>query len=204
MARPFVAESESANREPLPRIVMLKKILVALIVIILVLVIVIALRPADFRYTRSATISAPPEAVFANVNDLHKWEAWSPWAKLDPAAKMTYDGAPNGVGANYSWSGNNEVGEGRSTIVESRPPELIRIKLEFVRPFAGTNDVEFTFKPEGAQTMVTWTMSGKNGFMGKAVGLVIDCEKMVGGQFEQGLASLKSVVEGSRTHPQTN
>ena len=176
---------------------MFKKILIALVVIVLVLVVVIALRPADFRYTRSATIAAPPAAVFANVNDLHKWEAWSPWAKIDPAMKMTYDGPASGVGASYAWSGNNEVGEGKSTIVESHANDLIHFKLEFVRPFAGTNDVEFTFKPEGAQTMVTWTMSGKNNFMSKAVGLVIDCEKMCGGMFEQGLASLKSVVEGA-------
>ena len=176
---------------------MFKKILIALAVIVLVLVAVIALRPADFRYTRSATIAAPAAAVFANVNDLHQWEAWSPWAKIDPAMKMTYDGPASGVGASYAWSGNNEVGEGRSTIMESRANELIRLKLEFKRPFAATNDVEFTFKPEGAQTVVTWAMWGKNSFMGKAVGLVIDCEKMVGGQFEQGLGTLKSVVEGA-------
>ena len=176
---------------------MLKKILIALAVILLVLVAVIALRPSDFRYTRSLAIAAPAPAVFAEVNDLHKWEAWSPWAKIDPAMKMTYEGAQVGVGSSYTWSGNNEVGEGRSTIVESRPSDLIRMKLEFKRPFAGTNDVEFTFKPEGAQTVVTWTMSGKSNFMGKAVGLVIDCEKMVGGQFEQGLSSLKSVVESA-------
>ena len=175
---------------------MLAKILIALAVIILVLVVVISLRPADFRYTRSTSIAAPASAVFENVNDLHKWEAWSPWAKIDPAMKMTYDGPPSGVGASYSWSGNNEVGEGKSTIVESRAPESIRFKLEFVRPFAGTNDVEFTFKPEGAQTVVTWSMWGKCNFMSKAVGLFMDCEKMCGGQFEQGLASLKSLTEG--------
>ena len=176
---------------------MFKKILIALAFIVLVLVVVISMRPSDFRYTRSLAISAPATAVFAEVNDLRKWEAWSPWAKIDPAMKMTYEGAPVGVGSSYTWSGNNEVGEGRSTIVESHPSDLIRFKLEFKRPFAGTNDVEFTFKPEGAQTVVTWTMWGKCNFMSKAVGLVIDCEKMCGGQFEQGLASLKAVVEGA-------
>lgn len=175
---------------------MFRKILIALAIILLLLVVVITRRPSDFRYTRSLAIAAPAAAVFAEVNDLHKWEAWSPWAKIDPAMKMTYEGASFGVGSSYSWSGNNEVGEGRSTIVESRPSDLIRMKLEFKRPFAGTNDVEFSFKPEGAQTVVTWTMTGKSNFMGKAVGLVIDCEKMCGGQFEQGLAGLKSVVEG--------
>ena len=175
---------------------MFRKILIALAIILLLLVVVITRRPSDFRYTRSLAIAAPAAAVFAEVNDLHKWEAWSPWAKIDPAMKMTYEGATVGVRSSYSWSGNNEVGEGRSTIVESRPSDLIRMKLEFKRPFAGTNDVEFSFKPEGAQTVVTWTMTGKSNFMGKAVGLVIDCEKMCGGQFEQGLAGLKSVVEG--------
>ena len=175
---------------------MFRKILIALAIILLLLVVVITRRPSDFRYTRSLAIAAPAAAVFAEVNDLHKWEAWSPWAKIDPAMKMTYEGASFGVGSSYSGSGNTEVGEGRSTIVESRPSDLIRMKLEFKRPFAGTNDVEFSFKPEGAQTVVTWTMTGKSNFMGKAVGLVIDCEKMCGGQFEQGLAGLKSVVEG--------
>ena len=176
---------------------MLLKIVIALAAILAVLTVVIALRPADFRYTRSATIAAPPSAVFAQVNDLHKWEAWSPWVKIDPAMKMSYDGPPSGVGASYTWSGNNEVGEGRSTIVETKPDEAIHLKLEFKRPFAGTNDVEFTFKPQGAQTVVTWSMWGKNNFMSKAVGLVMDCEKMCGGMFEQGLASLESVVEGT-------
>jgi len=176
---------------------MLTKILISLAVIILLLVIVVALRPADFHVSRSIAIAAPPAVVFAAVNDLHKWEAWSPWAKIDPNAKMTYEGAEAGTNASYTWSGNNQVGEGRSTIVESRPGELVRLKLEFVRPFAGTNDVAFTFKPEGEQTVVSWTMTGKNKFMGKAIGLFIDCEKMCGGQFEQGLASLKSLVEGA-------
>ena len=110
--------------------------------------------------------------------------------------KMTYNSAAAGVGASYTWSGNTEVGEGRSTIVESHPGESVRLRLEFVRPFAGTNDVNFTFKPEGAQTVVTWSMWGKNNFMGKAVGLVMDCEELCGGQFERGLAGLKAVAEG--------
>ena len=176
---------------------MILEIALALAVILAVLAVVIALRPADFRYTRSATIAAPPSAVFAHVNDLRQWEAWSPWAKIDPAMKMTYDGPASGVGASYTWSGNNEVGAGRSTITASRPDEMLHFKLEFVRPFAAVNDAEFTFKAEGAQTVVTWSMWGKSNFMGKAAGLFMDLEKMVGGMFEQGLASLKAVVEGT-------
>jgi hypothetical protein len=174
---------------------MLIKILIAIAVILIVFVVVVALRPAEFHVARSATIPAPPAVVFAQVNDLHKWEAWSPWAKLDPAMKQTYEGPPAGDGAIYRWDGNNQVGAGSTTITESRPTDLIRMKLEFLRPFACTNAVEFTFKPEGNQTAVTWSMDGKNNFMAKAVGLVMNMDKMVGGQFEQGLAQLKSVVE---------
>jgi uncharacterized protein YndB with AHSA1/START domain len=174
---------------------MLKTILVALAVIIVVLVVIVALQPSDFRVTRSITISAPPPAVFAQVNDFHKWEAWNPWGKIDPAMKQTYEGAPAGVGAIYTWAGNNEVGEGRMTITDSRPSELIRVKLEFFKPFAATNTAEFTFKPEGNQTLVTWSMFGEKNFMAKAVHLVMNMDKMIGGQFEKGLADMKSVVE---------
>ena len=174
---------------------MLKKILIALAVIIVVLVVIVALQPSDFRVTRSTTISAPPPAVFAQVNDFHKWQAWNPWGKIDPAMKQTYEGAPAGTGAIYTWSGNNEVGEGRMTITDSRPNELIRVKLEFFKPFAGTNTADFTFKPEGNQTLVTWSMFGEKNFMAKAIHLVMNMDKMIGGQFEKGLADMKSVVE---------
>jgi hypothetical protein len=135
--------------------------------------------------------------VFAEVNDFHNWEAWSPWAKLDPGMKKTYEGAPAGTGAIFRWSGNRQIGEGSTTIIESRPSELIRIKLEFLKPFKTTNTVEFTFKPAGDQTVIAWSMLGKNNFIAKAVGLVMNCDKMVGGQFEQGLAQMKSVVEAA-------
>ena len=176
---------------------MLKKILIALAVIVVVFAVIVALQPSEFRVARTATISAPPPAVFAQVNDFHKWEAWSPWAKLDPAMKQTYEGTPDGTGAVYTWSGNNEVGEGRMTITESRPSDLIRIKLEFLKPFAGTSIAEFTFKPEGNQTMVTWSMAGKNNFMAKAFGLFMNMDKMIGGQFDKGLAQMKSVAESA-------
>jgi hypothetical protein len=129
------------------------------------------------------------------VNDFHNWNAWSPWAKIDPAMKQTYEGAPAGTGAIYSWNGDNKVGEGRMTLKESRPNELIRIKLEFMRPFKAINDAEFAFKPDGNQTMVTWSMSGRKNFMFKAFGLFMSMDKMVGGDFEKGLASMKSIVE---------
>ena len=176
---------------------MIIKILIGLVVIVVVFVVIVALQPSEFRVARTATISAPPPAVFAQVNDFHKWAAWNPWGKIDPAMKQAYEGAPAGTGAIYTWTGNNEVGEGRMTITESRPSDLIRIKLEFFKPFAATNTAEFTFKPEGNQTAVTWSMTGQNNFMAKAVHLFMNMDKMVGGQFEQGLASMKSLVEAA-------
>ena len=176
---------------------MLIKILIALTVIVVVFVVIVAMQPSEFGVVRSATISAPAPALFAQVNDFHKWEAWNPWGKLDPTMKQAYEGAPAGTGAIYTWSGNNEVGEGRMTITESRPSDLIRIKLEFFKPFAATNTAEFTFKPEGNQTAVTWSITGNNNFLAKAVHLFMNMDKMVGGQFEKGLAQMGSVVEAA-------
>ncbi len=176
---------------------MLIKSLIALAVIVLVSGVVVAMQPSEFRIARTATISAPAPVVFAQVNDFRKWEAWSPYEKLDPAMKRTYEGAPAGTGAMYTWAGNNQAGEGRSTITESRPSDLIRIKLEFARPFAATSTAEFTFKPEGNQTAVTWSLAGNKNFTAKAVHLFMNMDRMVGGQFEEGLARLKSAAEAA-------
>jgi uncharacterized protein YndB with AHSA1/START domain len=174
---------------------MITPILIGLAVIIVLFLIVAATRPSEFQVTRSATIAAPPAVVFPHVNDLHKWEAWSPWAKLDPNAKQTYEGPPAGPGAALSWAGNNKVGEGRMEIIESRPTELVRFKLDFLKPMKATNTAEFTFKPEGNGTLVTWAMSGKNNFVGKVFGLIVNCDKMIGGQFEKGLSQMKAIAE---------
>jgi len=176
---------------------MLKKILLGLVAIVAVFAVVVALQPSDYRIARSATVAAPPADVFAQVNDFHKWEAWSPWAKLDPAAKATYEGPPAGQGAVFKWSGNNEVGEGTMTLTESRPNELIKINLEFVKPMAGNSTTEFTFKPQADQTAVTWTMSGQNNFISRAICMFMNQDKMVGGYFEKGLANLKAVAEAA-------
>jgi uncharacterized protein YndB with AHSA1/START domain len=175
---------------------LLPKILLGLIAVVAILAVVVALQSPDFHVTRTATIAASPATVFEHVNDLHKWEDWSPWAKLDPAAQNSYEGPAAGEGATFRWNGNSDVGEGSMTITESKPSEFVRIRLDFVRPFAGTNDVEFTFKPQGDQTSVTWSMSGQKNFMAKAIGLVMDCEEMCGQEFDKGLANLKAVVEG--------
>jgi len=174
---------------------MLKKILVGLAVFIAAFVVIVATRPSNFKITRSAVMAASPEAVFAQVNDFHKWDAWSPWAKLDPAAKNSHEGSASGVGAIFRWEGNNDVGTGAMTIEESRPSDLIRIRLDFLKPMKGTNQTEFTFKPVASGTEVTRTMSGTNNFISKAICLFMDMDQMVGGMFEKGLASMKAIVE---------
>jgi len=174
---------------------MLKIILLAIAAAIVVFVIVVAMQPDEFRVSRSAIIAAPAAKVYAQVNELRKWEAWNPWGKLDPAAKMTYDGPPAGIGASYHWAGNNEVGVGRLTIVESRANEYIRMKLEFMKPFTATNTGEFTFRPEGGGTAVTWSMNGHKNFIAKTMHLFFDMDEMVGGQFAKGLADLKAIAE---------
>jgi hypothetical protein len=176
---------------------MLKKVLIAVLAVLAALAVIIALQPSDFRIVRSTSINAPAATVFEQVNDFHKWTGWSPWAKLDPNMKQSFEGATAGVGASYSWSGNDQVGEGRMTLTESRPNEIIRIKLEFLKPFAATNMAEFSFKPTGIQTAVTWSMTGTNNFVAKAFGLLMNMDKLVGADFEKGLAQLKSVAEAN-------
>jgi len=167
----------------------------ALAVLIGGFLIVVAMQPTDFLVRRTATMAAPPATVFANVNSFHKWEAWSPWAKMDPDAKAIFEGPEEGEGAKFTWSGNDKVGEGTQTIVESKPDERIRIRLDFKRPMEATNDVEFTFKPQEEKTLVTWDMTGKKNFVSKAFCMFFNMDKMVGGDFEKGLTSLKTIVE---------
>jgi uncharacterized protein YndB with AHSA1/START domain len=180
---------------------MAKKILIRTLIVLAVIIVafvgLVAMQPSEFRIERSATIAAPPAEVFAQVNDFHKWEAWSPWAKLDPAAKNSFEGPPEGEGAIFRWDGNDQVGTGSMTITESHPNDLIRIRLDFVKPFEDTSTAEFTFKPEGDQTVVTWSMFGENNFISKAFCLFMNMDKMIGDKFAEGLASMKSVVEAA-------
>jgi hypothetical protein len=170
---------------------------IAAIVVLLVIVfiIVVAMRPADFRISRKTTVAAPAAAVFPHVNEFARWRAWSPWENLDPDLKRTYEGPAAGKGASYHWVGNPKVGEGRMTITESRPAELVQIRLEFLKPFQATNTAEFAFAPAGKETQVTWAMTGRNNFMAKAFSLLMNMDKLLGGEFEKGLAKLKSVAE---------
>jgi hypothetical protein len=156
------------------------------------------MQPADYRVTRTATMAAPVAEVFPQVNELQKWLAWSPWMELDPKVKNTFSGPPSGPGATFAWAGNSQVGEGKMTITETKPNELIKMRLEFFKPMAGTSDTEFIFEPEDNQTTVTWTMTGKNNFIGKAFCLFMNMDTMLGGQFDKGLASIKAIVEKAR------
>jgi len=174
---------------------MLIKMLLTLVVIVVVFLLVVALQPSQFRVERSVTIAAPARMVFPQVDDLHRACVWSPWLKMDPNVKTAYDGPPAGVGASSTWAGNNQIGEGRQTIIESRANELVRIKLEFFKPMKGVSTAAFALKPDGNQTTVTWSIYGDKSFASKAFCLFISHEKMIGGPFEKGLANLKELVE---------
>jgi hypothetical protein len=175
---------------------MLKKLLLAFAAVVLVFLGYVALQPPVGEVTRSALIAAPPAAVYPHVNDFHKWEAWSPWAKLDPDAKASYSGPASGVGAAFAWAGNSEVGKGKMTIVESHPNEHIKIKLDFEEPMASASIADFTFKPEGSGTRVTWQMQGERPFLARAMCILFRADAMVGAMFEKGLASLGTVATG--------
>jgi hypothetical protein len=174
---------------------MWKKVGLVLVVIVAVAVTVVATRPDTYHVERSTVVSAPAAVAFDQVNDFHNWGAWSPWERLDPGMKKTYEGPATGVGSVYSWSGNDKVGEGKMTILESRQGERIAIKLEFVRPFASTCTATFNFTPQGSGTQISWAMDGNNNFAAKAASLFMNMDKMIGGDFERGLAQLKTQAE---------
>jgi len=174
---------------------MLRTILIGLAVLVVLLVLVVATRPPTFHVERSMAIAAPPERVFPHVNDFHAWTAWSPWEKIDPQMQRTYSGTPAGVGTIYAWDGNGNVGAGRMTITKSTPSSQIVIRLEFFEPFAATNTATFTFVPTPTGTTLTWAMDGSKNFLAKALHMVMDMDKMVGGSFEQGLAALAAIAE---------
>ncbi len=154
-----------------------------------------ATRPDTFRVQRSASITAPPDKIFALINDLHAWSAWSPYEKKDPAMKRTFAGAPAGKGAVYEWDGDKNVGKGRMEIIEAVPPSKAVIKLDFIKPFEGHNTAEFTLEPKGDGTIVTWAMYGPSPLMMKVMGLFMNMDNMIGNDFAAGLANLKAVAE---------
>lgn len=166
-----------------------------ILAIVVVALIVVALQPSQFAVSRSILIDAARAEVFPHVNNLRQWESWSPWAKLDPDAKSEFEGAEAGIGALMRWDGNKNVGQGSMEIIESLPAEFIKFQLIFLKPMAGTSYATFRFEVENDMTKVTWTMTGHNNFAAKAVGLIMNCDKMAGGYFEKGLTGLKAVAE---------
>lgn len=174
---------------------MLKKVVLALAVAVVGFFALVASRPSTFRVERSLTMAAPAELPFGLVNSFGNWRHWSPWEKLDPAMKKTLDGPFAGPGAIYMWSGNDKAGQGKMTILDSQLYERIRIQLEFIKPWQATNVTTFTFEPAPEGVTVRWAMEGQNTFMGKAFSLFMDMDGMIGKDFENGLATMKSLVE---------
>jgi carbon monoxide dehydrogenase subunit G len=174
---------------------MLKIIAIVVVALIAGVLIFAATKPDIFRVQRAASIKAPPEKIFALINDFHRWDAWSPWEKKDPAMKRTYGGATSGKGAVYAWEGNKDVGQGRMEIAESSPPSKLTLKLDFVKPFEAHNIVAFTLEPRGDATNVTWAMQGDTPYFAKIIHVFINMDDMVGKDFESGLAKLKAAAE---------
>jgi carbon monoxide dehydrogenase subunit G len=178
---------------------MLKRIAIALVVAVAVVLIYAATRPDSFRVERTISIKAVPEKVFPLVNDFHNWTQWSPWENIDPNLKRSYyqsaSGATSGKGSAYAWEGNNKVGQGRMEITDASAPSKIIIKLDFLKPFEAHNTAEFTLAANGDSTDVTWAMYGPSPYMTKVMGVFFSMDKMVGAQFETGLANLKAIAE---------
>ncbi len=174
---------------------MIKKIGIAVVVLLAALLIYAATQPDTFRIQRATSIKAPPEKIFAVLNDFLRWEAWSPWEKKDPAMKRTFSAVTSGKGAVYAWEGNRDVGQGRMEIAESVAPSKVAIKLDFVKPFETHNIVEFTLEPKADSTNVTWTMQGPMPYISKLITVFVNMDSMVGKDFEAGLANLKAITE---------
>ncbi len=174
---------------------MIKGIALALVALIAGVLIFATTKPDTFTVQRSTTIKAPPEKIFAVLNDFRRWTEWSPWEKLDPAMKRTLGGAPAGKGATYAWEGNGQAGAGRMEIVESTLASKVGIQLDFIKPFEGHNLTAFTLTPQGDATQVNWTMSGPTPFVSKLMQVFVDMDQMIGKDFEEGLANLKTLTE---------
>ena len=159
------------------------------------LLIYAATRPDAFRVQRDTHIQAPPERVFALLNDFRRWSEWSPWEKLDPAMQRSHSGAAAGPGAVYAWQGNGKVGAGRMEIKQAAAPRNLSIQLDFIKPFAARNTSEFTLESQGAATHLVWAMHGPSPFISKLMGVFVSMDKMIGKDFETGLANLKAASE---------
>jgi len=174
---------------------MIKTIAIVAVAVVAAILGYAATLPDDFRVQRSTAIKAPPEKIFALINDFHRWDGWSPWEKMDPAMKRTFSGAPAGKGAAYAWQGDRKVGEGRMEIVEASAPSKVAIKLDFLKPFEAHNTATFTLEPKGESTNVTWAMDGPSPYVAKLMGVFVSMDKMIGNDFETGLANMKAAAE---------
>jgi uncharacterized protein YndB with AHSA1/START domain len=171
------------------------KILIAVVILIGALLLYATTKPDQFSVVRSININAGPAVVFAELNDFKRWQAWSPWDKMDPAMQRTFSGSSSGVGSIYAWKGNDKVGEGQMEILKSDAPHNLVIKLDFIKPFECHNIAEFTLISSGSSTSLRWEMRGPNLFIGKVMGVFVDMDQMVGKDFETGLANLKKLAE---------
>ena len=180
---------------------MLKKIALALAVVLAVFALYVTTRPSSFRVERSVVVPADPAFTYAQVADFHRWDAWSPWAKLDPDMKVEYGGPASGVGATYAWKGNDKAGQGKMTITSVTPDREVDVRVDFVKPWEQTNAMRFTFAPEGVGTRVTWTLTGDFDFVGKAFAVFMSIDRAVGPDFERGLAALQRVASARPAAP---
>jgi len=174
----------------------LKRLAVGLVLLLAAFAVVVWLQPDDYRLTRSTVIAAPAAKIFPHVNDLRRWEDWSPWARLDPDATVAFEGPRAGQGAVFKWAGNHKIGQGTMTLVASKPGEFVRVDVEFVKPFEGKSTSEFTFRPQGDRTQVTWASYGPMTYLTKAMCLIMNMEKVLGPDMEKGLVRMKAVAEG--------
>jgi hypothetical protein len=186
---------------------MAKKIVIAAALFFVVLVVgfclVVSLQPSTFAVERSATMAAPPAEVFAQINDLQAWDAWSPWSKLDPQAKTSISTPSAGKGATFTWDGNQEIGAGSLKILGSKPDELVDVEQAFIRPFAGKARMAFTLAPQDGGTRLTWKMDGTHDFFGKAICMFMDMDALLGKDFDKGLSNIREVVEKGGSPPTT-
>ena len=174
---------------------MFKTIAIVIVVAIAAVLVFAATRPGTFEVKRSLAIKAPPEKIYALINDFPSWQSWSPWEKLDPAMKRTLSGAATGKGSVYAWEGDSKVGAGRMEITDTAAASKVIIKLDFIRPFEGHNVTEFTLQPQGETTEVNWVMSGPSPYITKLMGIFVSMDKMIGKDFEAGLSNLKAIAE---------
>ncbi len=174
---------------------MVKNIIIIVLVLLGALLLMATRQPDTFVVERSVVVDAPPEAIYPKIADLHAWASWSPYEKLDPQMKKVFNGTPGAVGSSYYWSGNSKAGEGTITVRELMPPQKVTMQLDMLKPLEGHNVVEFTLDPTDGGTRVNWAMRGPNNFVGRIVGVFMSMDTMIGKDFEDGLATLKTQTE---------